>query len=156
MADSMKVALMAGILILGTAVLVPTLIDSTNSDAEDAREVSVGTQAELTDVLWLTVESTNTSENTTNNATVTYTDSRTLESNTTVTDEGNTTTVELSGETVTYEPRVVGNDSVLLVTTYDPKFGWNDGANTFWSNLGIVLAIAGFMAVVGIIIKVLP
>lgn len=152
----MKVALMAGILILGTAVLVPTLITSADSDAQDAREISVGTQVELTDVLWLTVESTNTSENTSNTANVTYTDSRTLESNTTTTGEGNTTEVQLSGETVSYTPRVVGNDSVLLETTYDPKFGWDDGSQTFFGNFGLILAIVGFMAIVGIIIKVLP
>lgn len=152
--DFTRVIFGLGILALCVAVLVPTMIDTTNDRAVDNRELTVGNQEELTDVLFVEVESVN---STTNGTTVTYTNSRSFESNTTTTGEGNSTSVQLSGETVDYTIRDVraDNTTVLVQSEYNPTFGWNGGAQTFWDNSGLLIAILGIITVFALLIAVL-
>lgn len=152
--DFTRTAFALGLLVLCVAVLVPTLIDTTHDKAVDNRELTVGNQEELTDVLFVTVDNVNA---TTNETTVTYMDSRTWKSNTTTVGEGNSTSIKLSGETVDYTVRDVrpDNTTVLLESTYNPTFGWSDGSKTFWDNSGLLIAILGIMCVFAVLIAVL-
>lgn len=154
MADLIKAAFAMGLLTLCVAVLVPTLVDATNDNAVDTRELTVGNQEEITDVLFVEVDNVNAS---TNDTTVTFQDSRTFESNTTTVGEGKSTTIRLSGETLDFTVKDVygDNETVLVETTHDPTFGWNDGSKTFWDNIGLVVAMLGIMCVFGVVAVVL-
>lgn len=154
MADTTKAAFAMGLLILCVAVLVPTLVDATNEKAVDTRELTVGTEEEITDVLFVEVNNVNA---TTNETTITYLNSRTFEENKTTTGEGNTTTIQLSGETVDYTIKDVyaDNKTVLVETVHSPTFGWNEGSKTFWDNIGLLVATLGIMCVFAVLIVVL-
>lgn len=148
-------ALALGVLVLAVAVFMPTLINSTEGDATTTFELEAGDTNNPTEKLQIEAESL---QNTTNgtNATLTVRSLDTLNESTQTIPEGNNSVYTIDGENVTiFNDAMItegGTETVRITAVYNPKFGWNDGARTFFSNMGIILALLAFI-ILGAILK---
>lgn len=149
MPDMME-ALALGVLVLAVAVFVPTLIDATDQDTTQSVELVEGEQTDLTDNLAVRADAiANTAAGT--NATIRVRSLDTLNDSTKTIDEGNTSVFVVDGANVDVENVATSNDSVIVRSTYDPRFGWNGGAATFFDNIGVILALLALIIVVAVL-----
>lgn len=135
-----------GALILAVGVFVSPLIGSAESDAQTAVELS-DNQSETVHQNLDVVAAINT---TSGNATFTFTNSRTLDRNSTsVLQTGQSETLRLSGESITVNNSQFRDPTVVADVTFPPTFGYDDSVKTFYDNLGLLLAFVGFFFVIG-------
>lgn len=148
MADGIKVAVAVGILLLAVALFVPTLADSVNTNNADTHNLSVNETQELTDKL--EVELLETGTNNTNNATVLYRNLDTLNSSQTTLNISTNDKVTVDGEDITVELKSATNTTATIESNYDPKFGWNDGAVTFFEESDTLIVGLAMVIVIGL------
>jgi len=144
------VAVIIGILILGMALFVPSLVDVTQNDAKETLSLDNQSNQELTDKLSVTVDDVVDGSN----ATLTLTDDTTLETNSTTVDVGNESTLALSGDNITVGVESVDTDSAQFNATYPPMFGWDSAPRTFMQNTEIIFILLAFLIAVSLAVKV--
>lgn len=140
-------AFLLGLIVLGAAFFLPSMMDVTQENAVETIELEQSQVVDLTDTLELQLDRVNA---TSDDANVTYTNTRTLETNETLLHPAQPESVNLSGDTInTTLDDVIDNDTAQITAVYPPLFGWSGGPRSFMANLDLVLALFGF-ALVGV------
>ncbi len=138
-------AFFLGMIVLGAAFFVPSMMDLTVEDGVETIEMDQSQVVDLTDTLELQLDRVN---NTSNDVNVTYTNTRTLDTNSTLINETATEAVNLSGDTIrTTSDSIIDNSTAQLTVEYPPLFGWDSGPRAFMQNLDIILALFGFVLI---------
>lgn len=144
--ELIKLGVTMGILVLAGALLAPPLIDATETDSSETVQLSVNESEELTDVL--EVKAINVSH-ANQNATLNVTNLRNYSHNQTTLNVSNTTTTDLSGDTLTITLKSVDDQNRAAVKIDYPAYlGWNQQARVFMENIPIVIAMLAFVMVV--------
>lgn len=134
-----------GLFVVALGVFVTPMIDATESDSQTAVTLADGQYEYATDLM--RVEA-NVTQN--NNATFEIRNERTQERNSTSEmTRGDREHVNVGGETVTVTYVYHDGTNAVAELQYPPTFGYSDSGKTFFDNLGIILALTGFMIAIG-------
>lgn len=141
-------AVSLGIIILFVVVAIPTVIDATETEGVQTIELEENETERLSDRLEITAENINASANET---TLKLRDTQSLDEQTQTVASGSTTTFNLSDGDVTVTVQEVEQNTTQSDVSYPRTYGWGDGAKTITDNLGLVLAVAAFIIVLGLL-----
>lgn len=150
MARTIAIAFTLGVLALTAAFLVPALRDSTQQDTSQTMEYFEGEPKELTSYVEVELDRANA---TSGNITVTVRNTQTFAENNTTLPPDTGRTLDVDGENVSVRNQGVRtNSSALVESEYDPTFGWDAGAKGFFSNIGVLVVLLGFLPLIALIV----
>lgn len=149
MSNALKLAAAMGILLLAVALLFPPLADSVNNDATATYNLSTNNSQELTDKLELELDKTG-QKLANDNATITYRSLNDLNTTTATLNESTRQNLTLNNDEITATVTNVSSDAATIETTYDPMFGFNTGARTFFEEIDTLLIALGIAAIIGL------
>lgn len=137
-----------GVLALVIAVAGPSILDPVINDSDQTLSVTGGEDYVLTDTLNVSVTDIEQGASTAN---ATFTNLRTRNTSSTgAVAEGNSTTVTLDGDQITFEvDDITGSNTAVTTAVYPPLFGWADGPRRFMENLDIIIMILIGAIVIG-------
>lgn len=140
-----------GLLVLLVVFSVPMMINATDGGETRTVELQEGENTFVTDRINVTSEVIRPSQPA--NATITVSDSETLESETAVIRNGSSHTYQFSSGNVTVAVTDVsqGPEVVRTDVTVDRTYGWSGPAKTVAGELGLVFVIVGAIIIAGAI-----
>lgn len=148
---NLKEAVALGVLLLAAAFFAPTLISATNETTTSTVELQVDQTANQTEYLQTEADAIDVG----NNSTITVRNTNTLSSEQNTIDVADTQNYTVDGQdvnvTVDSTDTRNGTDYVIISVEYNPDFGWGSGASTVFDNLGLLIAVVGFIMVVGVL-----
>lgn len=140
-----------GVLVLFVGLLLPAVITAANTDASTTQSLDEGTPETITPGLNITLDS---SDGT--NATITVTDTNTLDSETNILVEGDTANYSTNNETTTVTAGTINANSTTATIEYSRTYGWAGGPKAFVGQLDVMLALLAFLLVFGGLWAVIP
>lgn len=154
--SKVTVSLALGVMVLMVAFIAPVFISGANEDSQAVIQQAVGESDNPADRLEVTTTSIDTSVP---NATVEVTNLQTFNSSSQSIDETNSTSYVVDGETVTVTLESVTTDDsedvARLTVVHSPYFGWNGSAQAVFENMGVLIALVGFIVLAGLLYVVI-
>lgn len=145
-------AMILGLVILGIALFIPSMIDATQSDSVTTVQLADGETANVTEVLQ--IEASNIS-NGQSEANITVRNTRTFNDSQKLHNVSETKSHTVDGDTVDTTLDSIDSSNVATITVnYSPMFGWDRGPKVFFKNTPIILSLVGFLLLMGILIVV--
>lgn len=154
--SKVEAALALGVVVLCVAIVGPSLIDSTNNDVSETVNIYENQSDDPTDKLRVTSERVRPTQGT---ALIEVESLATLNSSTQQLNETESVDFVVDEQTVevTLNAAVDGDNAEFsrLTVLYPPDFGWQDSASTLMDNMGLLIALAGFIIIGGVLAVVI-